>query len=326
MKRFIKKEIITHLLRRQFPISLVNKNYTFPLECVVIENIARLDGKIPCNINFDDLCPIYHDETGLDFGGSIQKGLSVEIRKLLEDYPKIAMTFFVIPNARIYSKSILSQRVHKDRYDISHPCYVDWLNYYKSLSDTYNIEYAMHGHTHWQSENPFFSRHTEFAFKNEKECSQAIVAGRNIFQKAGLDAAGFRQPGWDVNSEFSLCRVLKECGYRYIAGSSNDAGFNAGMQRVSNYFPSTVGGILNFPQNVLLDWSIRKIREEIDKIIGMKGLISIKGHFVDRGMPNSCSKGNLSKLRAILDYLLEKYDDSVEYMTLSRLAKDIRER
>jgi peptidoglycan/xylan/chitin deacetylase (PgdA/CDA1 family) len=321
----IGKKIIVRLLRRQLPISLVNKDYTFPLKCVVLENIAELDGKIPCNINFDDLCPIYYDETGLDFGGNIQNGLSVEIRKLLEDYPQIAITFFVIPNARIYSNSILSRRSHKDKYDISLLCHGDWLNYYKFLSDTYNIEYAMHGYSHSQSENLFFSQYTEFAFKNEKESSQAIVAGKNIFQKSGIDVVGFRQPGWDINSDLSLCRVLKEAGFSYIAGSSNNAGFNAGIQRVSNYFPNIVGGILNFSQNVLLDWSIGKIREEIDKIIGMKGLISIKGHFVDRRMPNSLSAANIGKLRQLLDYLLTIYDEDIRWLTLKQISDQISE-
>lgn len=145
----------------------------------------------------------------------------------------------------------------------------------------------------------FFARHTEFAYKRMDESYQIL------------------------SSDLSLLDALKMANFKYIAGSSNDAGFNAGIQKLSNYYPTVIGGFLNLPQNVLLDWSINKMREEIDKIIGIKGIISIKEHFVNRDMPNCLSGGNLHKLRSILEYLSKEYGDKIEYLTFRELAQRI---
>jgi peptidoglycan/xylan/chitin deacetylase (PgdA/CDA1 family) len=237
---------------------LVSEAYKLPVEIKTTGNMVSQVGCIPCNLNLDDLCPEYYDERGLDFGGNVEKGLSVEIKRLLEDYPHVAVTFFVVPNSMDYHHFLLPFQHCKDKYDISSPSHVIWLEYYRSLAKTYNIEYAMHGCYHRQSENLFFSRHTEFAFKRRNETLQTIIEGKKIFKKAGLEAFGFRQPGWDINSDMSLCDVLKETNFEYIAGSSFDAGLNAVRERVSNYYPTRVNGLVNFPQNVLLDWCIEK--------------------------------------------------------------------
>lgn len=322
-KAILKRIFVKCLLRRSLPISLVPEDYKLPVETKTIDNMASKLGYIPCNVNFDDLCPQYGGKLGLDFGGNVGKGLSVEIRRLLEDYPHIAVTFFVVPNSMIYRNFLSSFWRCRDKYDISSPSHAIWLEYYKSMAKTYNIEYAMHGCYHRQSENLFFSRHTEFAFKRRNETLQTIIEGKKIFKKAGLEAFGFRQPGWDINSDMSLCDVLKEANFEYIAGSSFNAGLNAVRERVSNYCPTLVNGLVNFPQNVLLDWCIEKIYNQIDKIVGMEGMISIKGHFVNKGIPNSLSSANIVKLRQALDYLSNKYDEKVEHFTLKQIAEKI---
>ena len=325
MKKYFKQIFLKVGLCRNLPLSLQPWDYTPVVELKELPDAFRTIDRIPCNLNFDDLCPKYMDEFGLDFGGRVDKGLALEFGSLLQDYPLIAVTHFVIPFCMFQKKVSHFSRHVDGRYNIASPSHSEWLDYYKSLAETYNIEYALHGYYHWQFENLLFSRHTEFAFKSEEESREAIEMGLEIFHRAGLDTFGFRAPGWDINSDLSICRALKAVGMRYIAGSSLDGGFNVVRQRVSNIYPTLVDGLVSFPQNILLDWDIDHVRKEIDRIVEAKGMISIKGHFVDRNMTNSCSKENLSKLRTILDYLSEKYGDSVEYMTLCQIADRIQE-
>ena len=103
------------------------------------------NGRIPCNLNFYDLCPRYDDESGHDFGGNIRRGLAVEFRRLLQAYPYVGVTFFMIPNSLMPSGPLL--RFGQDAYDISSERHVEWLEYYKSLAADYNIEYALHGYS-----------------------------------------------------------------------------------------------------------------------------------------------------------------------------------
>jgi hypothetical protein len=184
----------------------------------------------------------------------------------------------------------------------------------------YNIEYAQHGCYHCQSENVFFARHTEFAYKNEIESVRTLKKGLEILRQAGMSVHGFRQPGWDINCDFSICRAVKSIGLSYIAGSSLDAGFNDGRERVSNYFPVMINGIINFPQNVEIDWSFESMKMEVDKIVDLGGLISIKGHFVNGSMPNSFCKENIYKLRKLLDYLIQHYGTRIRYATLKEIT------
>ena len=133
-------------------LSLSSGNYGF-------KGLRQPGGRIPCNLNFDDLCPKYLDECGLDFGENIENGLYLKIKKLLEEFSHIALTFFVIPNCmlQIQHSSFLPRRNFRDRYDIASPAHARWLQYYKDLSRKYNIGYGKHGYYHRQFENIFCS-------------------------------------------------------------------------------------------------------------------------------------------------------------------------
>ena len=323
-KTWIKRFVVRKILGRSLPLSLVPPDYVLPVDVKVLEDVADANGRIPCNLNFDDLCPRYHDKPGHDFGGNIRGGLAVEFRRVLQAYPHVGVTFFMIPNSLMAPRSLLRFGQDKISYDISSERHVEWLEYYKSLSATYNIEFALHGYYHRQFNNLLFARNIEFAFMSEEESLERIASGLESFRRVGLDARGFRQPGWDINSDLSLCRALKMSGFSYIAGSSQDAGFNAGRQRVSNDHPTLVDGLLNFPQNVWLDWSVDAIKKEIDRIVETRGIVSIKGHFVDRGPQNCLSSDNLRKLCITLDHLSKEHADSIEYVTLAQLAQRLQ--
>ena len=323
-KTKVKRFIVRKILGRSLPLSLMPPDYALPVDLNVLEDIADENGRIPCNLNFDDLCPRYQDQPGHDFGGNIRGGLAVEFRRVLQAYPHVGVTLFMIPNSMMAPRSPLRFGQDKTSYDISSERHVEWLDYYKSLSAAYNIEFALHGYYHRQFNNLLFARNIEFAFLSEEESLERIASGLECFKQAGLYSRGFRPPGWDINSDLSLCSALKKSGFVYIAGSSHDAGFNAGRHRVSNDYPTLVDGLVNFPQNVWLDWSIDSIRKEIDRIVETRGIISIKGHFVDQGSQNCLSSDNLRKLSITLDYLSKEHAENIEYVTLAQLAQRLQ--
>ncbi len=216
-KRAIKRILLKRVLRRSLPMSLVSPGYEPPVQIKPLEGLSAGNGKIPCNLNFDDLCPKYMDEYGVDFGGRADKGLSIEFKRFLDDYPHAGVTVFVIPLCMIRRRSLRFSRQPRDRYSIAAAEHAEWLDFYKKLAAKFNIEYALHGCHHRQFENLLFSRRTEFAFKNEKESAEAIALALTTFKLAGLEPCGFRQPGWDINSDLSLVRVLKKNGFDVVS-------------------------------------------------------------------------------------------------------------
>lgn len=317
----VKRLFVTRILRRTPPLSLCEQD--IPIRFRPVTNSCFSKDRVWCNMNIDDLCPKNYDAYGLDFGGNIHDGLVVAFRKLLEEFPHVAVTFFVIPNASLRRHSWSGRRA-KDDYDISLPNHAEWMAYYKELAQRFNIEYALHGCHHWQDENPLFGRYTEFAFKRESETRRAVIEGIRIFRRADWEACGFRPPGWDINSDLSLCNVLHEMGFTYLAGSTKDAGLNARRHRVDDYGPTWVGSLINFPQNITVDEDWNEIQKRIGRIVAQKGILSIKAHFVDREMPNCLSVRGLDVLRRIFDYLKTTYDTAVEYLTFREMADRIR--
>ena len=315
----LKRYFIKNILKRNLPLSLTDLNYSIP---TTVKTLDPLPGnKIFCNINFDDLCPKYCDEDGLDCGGDISKGLSVALKNFLETYPDVSITFFVIPSCISLRNTPGKIGSNAQRYNIASPENSEWLSYYKNLSLQYDIEYAVHGCYHYQYENPFFGHHQEFSIKSEEESRIAVSKALHIFSDAGLMPKGFRPPGWDMNSDLSLFRVLRENQFSYIAGSSYDGGFNNGRQKVSNYNPSFIDEFLNIPQNIELDWSIKKIYSEIKHIVDQRGIISIKGHFVSRVLPNSLNDNNLRKMYQIVSFLKQNYPTQIAYSTMHTIAE-----
>jgi hypothetical protein len=315
----LKRYIIKNFLKRNLPLSLTDLNYSIPTTVKILDPLPG--NKIFCNINFDDLCPKYYDEDRLDCGGNISKGLSVELKKFLETYPDVSITFFVIPSCISLSNKPRQRGSNAQGCNIDSPENREWLNYYKDLSLQYDIEYAVHGCYHYQFENPFFGHHQEFSIKSEDESRIAVSKALYIFSDAGLMPKGFRPPGWGMNSDLSLILVLRENQFLYIAGSSYDGGFNIGRQNVSNYYPSYINGLLNIPQNIELDWSINKIYSEIKHIVDQRGIISIKGHFVSGVFTNSLNKNNLQKLYQIVSFLKQNYPTQIEYSTMHTIAE-----
>lgn len=319
LKERIKKQV-TKIAGYPTPLSLAGHNYRFPFKKIQVITPEQLGPKVYCNINFDDQCPVYGQFHGRDYGGRIEEGLTTKLVSLLSKHPEIAITSFVIPCfqgnlSKFRNKFLLSDEAH-----------THWVKYYTGLSQKFKLEFGLHGYYHRQKEISLFMPHTEFAFKRQPEALQLIQKGMAVFREVGWQAKGFRQPGWDLSTDIHIAEVAKKAGLWYIASNSLNAGLNAGgVERVSNYHPSLIEGVVNFPQNIELDWPIAKIYEAVDRCVFRKAFISIKGHFVDKGVCNCLSEENFSKLDLIAEYIKSKYPETVEFTTLSQLADKIYE-
>ena len=280
---------------------------------VMRDQLRRRD-RILLNVNIDDFAPYCSSDRSIDLGGDVQGGLACDLQALLRDFPALRLTLFVIPDLRLplFSRQP-SARIADGRN-------AKWLNHYRAWSEEGRVELAAHGLHHLQTENRLFQRHIEFAFKIPAEARTAVKKTAEIFLRAGLPLTGFRPPGWGLNRDLSLLRVIVENGFAYMAGSSLDGGLNHGRQRVSNYFPTLIGGVLNLPQNVLLDWPKSQLLGTVDRIVRARGLVSIKAHTRWNESPNQLTAPTIAKLRWLLAALARRYGGAIEYATLYEIA------
>ncbi len=312
LKQFIKKTITT-LTGNPLPLSLSRKKFIH--KTIDLSHFFTTNQLIYCNINFDDQSPVYREIDGRDYGGSIDFGISKKLEFFLKQNPDIAITSFVIPNFKGNTKEF------RNKFLLTNSEYLEWVNYYNNLAKRYNVEYSMHGFFHLQKENPFFQAHTEFAFKSHDQALECIQKSIKVFDSIGWPITGFRQPGWDLSSSVNLPEIAKKCNLKYIAANSYDAGYNAScIERVSNYYPTLVDGIINFPQNIELDWSIDKILNKIDFLVEIKAFISIKAHFVDKDLCNCLNEDNLIKLNKIAIYIKSNFNNKIKFVTLNTLS------
>lgn len=243
-----KRWLLSKMLKRPIPMSLSARLPTAQVK-VLDEDLKGVDS-VYLNLNIDDLCPLYiGGEGGLDLGGGTGVGLSEGLRRLLDNFPKLRLTLFAIPSCELWVR-LREKSGLRHSLDISLPMHRAWLDDYKDFVRRERVEIGLHGFCHVQYENRWFSRHTEFAFKTRAQSAAVIAQGIRVFRAAGLDPAGFRQPGWDINSDLSLIDVLREHHFLYVAGSSLNAGLNGSGPLVSNIYPTLVDGLINIPQNV----------------------------------------------------------------------------
>ncbi len=298
---------------RPFPLGLAPDGTEY-LKRQVLRDRLRCRSRTLLNINIDDFAPYCSSDGSIDLGGDPEGGLALELHALLRDFPALRLTLFVIPDLRLPSFS------RQKSAGITDGRNVKWLNHYRTWSEAGRVELATHGLHHLQRENRLFQRHIEFAFKTAAEANTAVKKAADIFLHAGLPLTGFRPPGWGLNSDLSLLRVIAKSGFAYLAGSSLDGGLNHGRQRVSNYFPTLIGGVLNLPQNVLLDWPKSQLLGMVDRIVRARGVVSIKAHTRWNESPNQLTGSGLGKLRWLLAALARRYGEAIQYATLYDIA------
>lgn len=309
LKDKVKDFYIRHVLHKQVPISFDKHNTASFLDAEPLTT-----GKVYCVINFDDLSPLPDQSKFIGRGGSKDDFVSVKQMELLKQFPFLGITHFMIPQFLPSDHYYLFNRQH---FSIINPVNREWLDYYKSLMADYNIEIASHGVYHRQAGNPLFARHTEFAYLDYDESLERLKQSIGIFRQAGLHPIGFRAPGWDMNTDLSLLDAISAAGFRYAGLSSYDGGLNAVKHRVNHFHPVFIKGIINFPDNINIDWPLERIKETIDKIISQFGIIVIKGHFSKHILTNSLSEANYLKLVETVRYIRKEYSETVEFATFA---------
>ena len=90
---------------------------------------------------------------------------------------------------------------------------------------------------------------------------------------------------------------------------------------MSNYHPTLCDNIVNIPQNIEIGWNNKKIEDEIEKIIKINGIISIKAHFANRKIANPLNKENQKKLLDLIEFINKKH--KIKWMTFDEIAKNV---
>lgn len=312
LKQKIKKIYLRSILKA-IPISLTTKNVLFDQEKI------KLD-KCFCVINFDDLSPVPDGNDIIGRGGSINDEVTIRFEKLMNMFPELGVTHFVIPNHIINDRQGI---LDKGKFAVNDERNQTWTRYFLDLKKKYNIEFACHGLSHRQFNNFLFARHTEFAYLTLHESIKRLEIAKKKFTDIGIETIGFRPPGWDINSDLSIVEALKLTNFKYAALSSYDGGLNSNTLRIEHFHPTKINGIINFPDNINLDWPIEKMIETIEQIIKEGGLISIKGHFTNDTLTNSFSETNFEKLIHVLSYLKSDHNDDFEFGTFKDVYNSI---
>ena len=307
LKAYIKACYIKGILRKQVPVSFDKKNKLSFLDAKPLTA-----DKVYCVINFDDLSPLPDNSKFIGRGGSLEDFVSIKQMELLKLFPFIGITHFMIPQ---FLPSDYYYIFNKQRYSILNAANKEWLSYYKTLAANFNIEFASHGVYHRQAENLLFARHTEFAYLDYERSLQRLTHSISLFNKAGINPIGFRAPGWDMNSDISLVDAVSAAGLKYAGLSSYDGGLNSTRQRISYYHPVMLKGIVNFPDNINIDWPLDKIKTTIRNIVDMNGIIAVKGHFSKHILTNSLSEENFLKLIEIIKFIRAEYKGTIEFAT-----------
>ena len=276
-------------------IFLKSRNMSLPysLSPARIGNqVLSLDEPI-ATISFDDQSPVFDVDRNIDYG-IINGVLDNYLEELLNK--NVAITSFVIPNFNVngFEDNQFILKKHKL-----------WYSKLKKLQSN-KFEVAIHGLAHYQNKIPF-QNHCEFAFISNNDFGIKLKKSIELFKEIGFDPKGFRQPGWDLSTDISLDTFSRN-GLDYIAGSSLDAGLNSNYLNMDKIFPCRINNLINIPQNIELKWGFEKITNEIDRIIGLNGLVSIKAHFADNKVVNSLDKYNRIKLFEIVDYINQKHN------------------
>ena len=308
------KKVYLKLLNYNVPISLQEEKIE-----IIKQNIIQLN-KTYCVLNFDDLSPIPDNSSFIGRGGDINDDVSVKFKNLLQLFPNIGVTHFMVPNFQPSDWNVI---YNKNKYSIQNTSNCKWLYYYLELSKQYNIEFACHGLHHRQYNNFLFARNTEFAYLNYSKALSLLKSSIEVFEQVGIKPIGFRPPGWDINSDLSIIDAIDAAGLKYSALNSYDGGLNSNTSRVSNTHPVKIKNIINFPDNINIDWSIEKIYIEIKNIINLGGIVSIKCHYSKDTLTNALTDENYAKLIVLLKHINKEYAADVQFASFKDVYYEI---
>lgn len=280
--------------------------------------------KAAFNLQLDDFCVKSKSNSRFDYGGD-PKGILKSFYSLLDKYPYLKTTLFTIPNPKFISNNQINHHSYPEsKYAITNPNFKKWASMIKSASFKERSEIANHGLYHLQTERLHYLAAWEFEFKNFEQCHDALKKSQSLFKKVGLYPVGFKPPSWGIghNSGFALLKALRG-RFDYVCLSTPNSGLNWDVKRVSNVFPSYYGSLLNIPQNINLNWSMKKIKYTIDNIVELGGVITVQAHFneQDNWMSDGLGQRTNKKIEEIMDYLNSNYPNEIWYAKLEEIAE-----
>jgi len=278
------------------------------------------DCKAVFNLQFDDFSAKDGIQDPYDYGGNLNGALNKQFLCLLEKYPYIKVNLFVIADPIFVNKGFYRQSLKQGTWCLSrHPHVVDFL---KSLPQ---VECSNHGLHHYQDKIKYFLKCREFEFKTKAACIQTIQKAEAVFSEAELPVFGFKPSGWSIghNTGFQLIYALKEFNFDFVCLSTPVSGLNWDKKRVSFIYPEQYQGLLNIPQNLSLNWPVKKLLETIDYIVSYHGVMTLQGHYNNQyhWMSDGIGDDSIQKIKTVLNYLKTKYPGEIYFATLSEIAK-----
>jgi len=262
------------------------------------------------NLNFDDVHPETSNDIA-DCGGDMEKGVFKYILSLLDEFPKLKITLFVVPNwidkpndpfLFKHIKKLLGLRYTNQWYGEpfrldKHEDWCEWLN---SFVEKGKIEICVHGLYHHRDSDPHSA---EFKDLSYEECKRRILLAEKIFKNAGLKYSKiFRPPGWGISE--GLFKALKDLKYSI---SLDPIACGISINKLPRYSVSIYKNLINIPQN----WDIKKGKiEEAIKILEKYKFLSAKGHIQDRYgrdvVGNGLTKESYKNIRNLLIKIEER--------------------
>lgn len=264
------------------------------------------------NLQFDDFCTRTDEKK--DLGGIPNKGVNKIFFNNLKKFPFVKTTLFTIPD--LIEPNIC------ENYSITNHAHKKWLNWVKSKKFA-KIEIADHGLNHYQNDVSQIYPAGEFIAKNLKNSYETLLKAKDSFFKAGIKVKGTRPPMYELGRKFEFIESSKKAGFSYVAASTPIYGLNLFKKRVSNIYPEFYGGILNLPSNISIHQKLSEVKKDIDKIIEMNGLITLRGHYIlgTSELANGINEETLKNMSEIITYISKNYAGKIWFATLEEIAK-----
>jgi len=266
-------------------------------------------------IDIDDV----HPETssmGTDCSGDMDQGVFKYLNKLVDEFPEIKITLFVVPDW-LYKPQLLPFKVlpiylKKWNHEFQIDKHKEWCNWLREKVKSGKFEVGVHGLHHFQGKRPFSA---EFQNLSYGECEKRISQAEKLLEKCDIPfVKAFRPPGW-IGSKF-LMSVLQKRKY-LVTGSvgtqdeiSDDSTTSGPGLKTNLLYLEKLNGIYNVPVNC----DIKKSNfERIEQIIRLNGLVVLHGHIENdyhgEKIYNGVDKESYDNLKNILKLIFDKIPD-----------------
>lgn len=272
-----------------------------------------------CVLNFDDLSPKSARNWPYDWGGEPRGGVNREFGRVLQDYPYIKVTHFVCANSQTEAR--LFRLEHPgDRFLITKAEHAAWRDWLHAQVATGMVEIAGHGLSHFNPKARVVA--AEYENVPLDEIMRSLQSASAYYSQAGFSVRGLRPPAWGMGQGNSIAQALVNLGFLYGALSAVTEGLNRHSKLVSNIYPTWFRGLLNLPQNLILDHGPRFSCPQAYRVVEAGGLLAPKGHYSDSySIAAGLYPENVYNLRALLDFLAKGFPEQIWYATYREVAE-----